>query len=236
MYIHTYIHTYRQTYIRTYIHMYIHTYNSKIIAFANDLIILTKGESVVEAENYMNFEIRKILEWAQNNKLNFNENKSEVILMSRRRRTERKEIEICVNNKTLKQVNSIKYLGIIFDNKMTFRDHISYIEEKCTKLIFSPSKSMTITWGLKHEALKTIYTGGILPLLLYGAPVWKSVLNKHCYKAKLIRIQRLINVRITKAYCTVSNEALCIVAGIKPIHIKVDEVGRYYEITKGKGI
>ena len=49
------------------------TSNSKIIAFADDLIILTRGESVVEAKNYMNFETRKILEWAQNNKLKFNE-------------------------------------------------------------------------------------------------------------------------------------------------------------------
>jgi len=121
---------------------------------------------------------------------------------------------------------------------MTFRDHIYYIEEKCTKLIFSLSKSAKLTWGLKHEALKTVYTGGILPLSLYGAPVCKSVLNKHCYKVKLIRIQIqiLINITISKAYRAVSNVALCVMAGIKPIHIKTEEAGRYYEITKGKGI
>jgi hypothetical protein len=82
---------------------------------------------------------------------------------------------------------------------MYFREHINYVEEKCTKLILSLSKSAKINWGLKHEALKTIYTGGILPFLLYGAPVWKNVLNKSCYKPKLIRIQRLIYIRITKA-------------------------------------
>jgi len=64
--------------------------------------------------------------------------------------------------------------------------------------------------GLKHEALKTIYTGGILPLILYGAPVWKSVLDNTCYKAKIIRIQMLINIRKAKAYRTVSNEAQCV--------------------------
>ena len=113
--------------------------------------------------------MRKILGWAQKSKLKFNENKSKVMIMSRRRRRgEKKEIQIYLNNKILKQVNSIKYLGIIFDSKMTFRDHINYVEKKCTKLIFSLSKSAKITWGLKHEALKTIYeyTGGILPLLL----------------------------------------------------------------------
>jgi len=69
-------------------------------------MILTRGERVVEAENYMNLGVRKILEWAINNKLKFKE-KSKVMLMSRRRRRE-KEIEIYVNNKILKQVNSLK--------------------------------------------------------------------------------------------------------------------------------
>jgi hypothetical protein len=119
---------------------------------------------------------------------------------------------------------------------MSFTEHINYVEEKCTKLIFSLSKSGKITWGLKHEALKTIYTGGILPLLLYGAPVWKNVMNKSCYKAKLIRIQRLINIRIAKAYRMVSNEALCIITGLIHINIKIEETGKYYKITKGKGI
>jgi hypothetical protein len=59
---------------------------SKAIAFADDLIILTRGEIVVEAENFMNLEMRKIQKWAQNNKLKFNENKSVVMLMSRRKK------------------------------------------------------------------------------------------------------------------------------------------------------
>jgi len=105
------------------------TSHSKAIAFADDLMILIRGDTVIEAENYMNFEVRKILEWAINNKLKFNENKSKVMLMSCRRRREKKEIEIYVNNKILKQFNSLKYLGIVFDSKLTFRDHINYTEE-----------------------------------------------------------------------------------------------------------
>ena len=75
------------------------TSHSKAIAFADDLIILTKEESIVEAGNYMNLELRKISEWAHNNKLKFNEHKSEVMLMSSRKRKEKKEIEIYLNNK-----------------------------------------------------------------------------------------------------------------------------------------
>jgi len=38
----------------------------------------------------MNLEVRKLLEWAINNKLKFKENKSKVMLRSRRRRREKK--------------------------------------------------------------------------------------------------------------------------------------------------
>jgi len=52
-------------------------------------------------------ELRKISDWAQKNKLTFNENKSKVTLMSRRKRKEKKEVEIYLNNKMVEQVNKI---------------------------------------------------------------------------------------------------------------------------------
>jgi len=92
-------------------------------------------------------------------------------------------------------VHSIKYLGIIYDDKLTFREHIDYMAEKCTKLIFSVSKSAKLNWGLQHAALKTIYTGGIQPLLLYGAPVWNKAIDIGRNTHRLVRVQRLINIK-----------------------------------------
>jgi hypothetical protein len=67
------------------------TTHSKVIAFADDLMILTRGDSIAEAENYTNIEMRKIKEWAKNNKMKFNENKSKVMFMTRRRRKKRRK-------------------------------------------------------------------------------------------------------------------------------------------------
>ena len=50
--------------------------------------------------------------------------------MTRRKRKENKEVKIYINNKPLSQVRSMKYLGIIFDHKLTFREHIKYLAEK----------------------------------------------------------------------------------------------------------
>jgi len=134
------------------------THHTKAIAFSDDLVIMTKAESIPEAENIMNAELNKISDWARENKLKFNEQKSQVMLMTRRKRKEDKEVKIYLNNKTLIQVRSIKYLGIIFDHILTFREHVNYMADICTKLIFSLTKSTKLTWGLQHAALKTIYT------------------------------------------------------------------------------
>ena len=144
-------------------------------------------------------------------------------------------MEISLNNKILQEVKKIKYLGIIFESKLPFREHINYMEEKCVKLILALSRSANVTWELGHETLKTIYTEGILHLVLHGAPVWKNVLNRSCYNGNINTIQGHINLRIARAYRTVSNEALCVINGITPIHIKIDEIGRVCEITQGIG-
>jgi len=122
--------------------------HTKAVAFADDLVIMIKAESIREADNIANVEMSKISAWAVNNKIRFNEHKSNVMLMTRRKRKERKEIEIYLNNKPLIQVHSMKYLGIIFDSKLTFREHINYMAEKFTKLIFALSESTKRNWGL----------------------------------------------------------------------------------------
>jgi len=52
--------------------------------------------------------MNKIL-WAKNNKINFNEQKSKVMVISRRKRKEKKEISLYMINKFLEQVQKTKY-------------------------------------------------------------------------------------------------------------------------------
>jgi len=115
------------------------------------------------------------------------------MLISRRRK-ERKSIDIYLKNNRLEQVDKMKYLGIIIDSKFKFNEHIKYATDRCTKLINTLSKSARISWGLGHEALKTIYNGAILPQLLYATPLWVESMKNKYNRAKYIRVQRLINL------------------------------------------
>jgi hypothetical protein len=149
-------------------------------------------------------EISKFTKWSKENKLHFKDHKTKVILISRRRK-ERKAIFIHLNNNHLEQVDKKTYLGMNMASKFKFSEHIKYITDRCTKLINALSKWARISWGLKHEALNTIYNGAILPQLLYTAPVWIESINKECNRAKYVRVQKLVSLRIAKTYRTISH-------------------------------
>jgi hypothetical protein len=48
---------------------------TKVIAFADDLIVLTRGADKLEAENYANQGLKQIERWANRNITEFNEQK-----------------------------------------------------------------------------------------------------------------------------------------------------------------
>ena len=130
---------------------------TEVIAFADDLLIVVKADSIRGTENITNIQMNKVLTWAKNNKLKFNEQKSNFMVISRRKRKENKEMSVYMNNKILEQVKKIKYLGIIIDSKLKFRQYIMYISSKYNKLIHAFSKSAKQSWELSTQPC-TLYT------------------------------------------------------------------------------
>jgi len=75
-----------------------YTHHTKAVAFADDLVLMIRADSIREAENIANVEMDKIAKWAGNNKTKFKERKSKIMLITRRKRKEHKEIAIYLNN------------------------------------------------------------------------------------------------------------------------------------------
>ena len=84
---------------------------TKVVAYADDLLIATRGDSVRAVENYANVELSKIDGWSRKNKIKVNDTKSKVMLVTRRKRREEKDITLYLNFNLLDQVTQMKYLG-----------------------------------------------------------------------------------------------------------------------------
>ena len=63
---------------------------TKAVAFDEDQILATSGESVRAVEKYSNGELSKITALSKNNKIRLNKEKSKVMLVSRKKRKELK--------------------------------------------------------------------------------------------------------------------------------------------------
>jgi len=83
-------------------------------------MILVKGSNQVEVENYTNIETKKVAKWPRNNKISFNDQKSKVMIITKKKPKNRRDIKIFLNNKELQQADTIKYLGIATDRRFNF--------------------------------------------------------------------------------------------------------------------
>ena len=54
------------------------TRRTKAVAFAYDLILAIRGETVSEVKHFSNLELSKITAWSKRNKISFNDEKSKV--------------------------------------------------------------------------------------------------------------------------------------------------------------
>jgi len=152
-------------------------------------MILVIGSNQVEVENYANIETQKVANWARNNRMSFNDQKSKVMTITKKKPKNRRDTKSFLNNKKLQQADTIKYLGITIDRIFNFSHHIDKITGESIKIIHALSKSAKINLGLRHDVLRIIYNKAILPILSYGAPVWIECLKKKHNAIKPKRVQ-----------------------------------------------
>jgi hypothetical protein len=110
----------------------------------------------------------------------------------------------------------MRYLGIILDCKLDWFPHTQYLENKLLRARNSLVRCSKATWGMSFHNLMTVYKHAIFPAITSASESWSITISKRA-KCKLQQIQRSFLVFITKAYRTVSHEALSAIAGIMPL-------------------
>ena len=84
----------------------------------------------------MNF----VNEWLSINKLSLNVDKSNYVIFSSSQKKIHYPIKIFINDVEIKERNSIKYLGVVIDKNLKWKDHIHELSKKIAKSIGILSK------------------------------------------------------------------------------------------------
>ena len=95
----------------------------------------------------------------------------------------------------LKYEDNIKFLGITFDKKLTFEQHINNIHDKCIKRLNLLKTISGRSWGANEETIMYTYRTFIRPVIEYGA-----VLYAHADEYLLKKLQSIETRAIKIAY------------------------------------
>jgi len=176
--------------------------DSEILLFADDTCLYEPVFDPKTSIAKLNDDLVRLSSWAKQWLVNFNPLKTKFMVFSKKLHKIQYD-PLFLDGKVLGRVQSHCQLGIIFNDKMTWEDHV---REKCTVAM----KRVTL---LKRLALKVprntklaIYTSFIRPILEYG-----SVLFDNCTTAMsdmMENVQRQAALTITGAYTNTKHACL----------------------------
>jgi hypothetical protein len=110
----------------------------------------------------------------------------------------------------------MKYLGIMPDCKLDSYPHTQHLESKLQHIHNNLIRCSKATCGMSYSNLVTIYKHAILPVTTHALEAWHGSISRRA-KDKFQQIQRSFLIVLTKAYKTISLEALTAIARLMPI-------------------
>ena len=101
------------------------------ILFADDTNLFLSNPSLEILIKTVNLELNKLATWFRANKLSLNVNKTNFILFGHKRYPV--NIIVQIDDVPLLQVTNTKFLGVIVDSKLTWKDHTALIALKISR-------------------------------------------------------------------------------------------------------
>ena len=153
------------------------------ILFADDTNLFCSGKDLETIQMEINTELTKISTWLKVNKLSLNIKKTHYMVFTRNKF--RHQLNIRIDGHPIDEVHKTKFLGVFIDNKLNWKDHVSYLIGKISKGIGMIIKARQY---LNKKDLLALYYSFIYPYLIYCNHIWgciyKSSLKKTSHPAE----------------------------------------------------
>ena len=103
-----------------------------LILIEGTFAVYVEHDSIDGAIQILNSELAKVAEWFDSNKLTLNVNKSQMLMMSRKKNLD-PQGDVILCNEAIQRVAKAKLLGVIVDQHLNCKDHISMVLHKIAK-------------------------------------------------------------------------------------------------------
>jgi hypothetical protein len=142
-----------------------------VTLFADDTVLYVSSKSTDTLQNLLNSDLQKLCYWLKENHLTVNIKKSKAMIIGSSQRLAKitSSLEFTIDNTRLDQVKSFKYLGVLINENLSWKEHVDHIKSKVNKKIglFNRIKKFL---PLPYRIL--FYNSYILPIFDYSDIVW----------------------------------------------------------------
>ena len=141
--------------------------------YVDDFGICYRSKNMRKIERHLQQCINRIEDWATNNGFKFSKSKTQCLHFCKLRRIHNDPV-LYLYRSPIPVVEHSKFLGVIFDRKLSFIPHIRYVKAKCLKALNLMKVLSNTSWGADRSTLLYLYRSLIRSKLDYGSIVHGS--------------------------------------------------------------
>jgi len=181
---------------------------SEGISFVDDVAWVVEGEDVGECKQQLERWAAETTVWAKQNACQFDIEKMEAMLFTRRRKNKEPKINARVrvgDHEVSYNKEATRWLGVWLDDVLTLNDHTKKTLAKARRAQ-NRVRSLMMKKGLNLEGCKRNQVAAVQAVALYGSELWW-----HGQKNRAQEVQRLLNEqgrRVTGCFRTTPQGAL----------------------------
>ena len=150
-----------------------------IKAYADDTQFLVEADTMEDLKAKLENVVGQAQVWYNSNCLKINPSKTEVVIFGQKRRSKQQlEIKI-IEDETTKYITtkrSMKLLGVILDEDLTWENHIQKVKGVVCRTTANLARTCSV---IPLKSRRQLYDALVVPHLNYCDVVWDGLLQKH---------------------------------------------------------
>ena len=183
----------------------------------DDFCICYRSKSMRTVGRHLQQCLNKIENWALYNGFKFSKSKTQCVHFCQLRKLHDNP-QLYLYGSLIPVVDEAKFLGVIFDRKLSFIPHIKYLKAKCLKALNVLKVLSHTSWGADRTVLLHLYRSLIRSKLDYGAIIYGS--PRKSYLAMLDTVHHQGLRLALEAYRTSPVESLYVEADEPSLYLR----------------
>ena len=141
--------------------------------YVDDFLICYSGKNMNNVERQLQLCLNRTEKWAMENGFKFSNSKPVGMHFCNKRKLH-PDPELTLYSNPIKIIKETKFLGLIFDSRLTFLSHIKMLKNKCLKALNILKGVSSTDWGADRDILLNLYRSLVRCKLDYGCIVYGS--------------------------------------------------------------